>query len=139
MGENWRKEQKYAQLDSWQRASAVEWKILEPDARHTWLTEGQQDDFQSLIPLGLKESKGDEEAEAIFRSYSLGGVTARDAYVFNSSRSCLETTMRPCNMAYQETLASYEGRRPKPPVETFIDVEDERIKWSSSRRNTLNR
>ena len=45
--------------------SAIDWQELTPDARHTWLTEGLQDDFETFLPMGSKEAKTGE-GKAIF-------------------------------------------------------------------------
>jgi predicted helicase len=85
VGEEWKKEQKYAQLNTWSALPKVDWKQLAPDARNTWLTEGQQEDFEALMPIGSKESKGEDTTRSVFRLYSLGIVTSRDNWVINGS------------------------------------------------------
>jgi predicted helicase len=55
--EFWRREQKYAYLDEKQHIGNIEWQELKPDAKHTWLTEGLESDFDSFLPLGTKEAK----------------------------------------------------------------------------------
>jgi len=53
---DWRREQKYSFLEDVSSVSQIEWAILEPDAKFTWLTEGLKSDFPSLIPLGVSKS-----------------------------------------------------------------------------------
>jgi predicted helicase len=130
MEEDWRKEQKYTQLDQWEQASAIKWKTLKPDARHTWLTEGQQDDWNYLLPLGDKTAKGQESTQAIFRNFSLGVVSARDSYVFNFQRQQIIKSAKGMIDAYNSTLARYAAQHPRPEPGEFIDTEDARIKWS---------
>jgi len=137
MDEGWRKEQKYTQLDQWKLASAVDWKTLTPDVRHTWLTEGQQEDWLGLVPLGDKENKGKENTQAIFRNFSLGVVSARDSYVFNFSRKRLAGAAKRMVDAYSETLAQYTAHHPRPEPGEFIDVENGRIKWSRQTKHLL--
>ncbi len=138
MPEDWRRGQKYQQLDEWKSVQGLKWKTLKPDAKNTWLTEGNQKDYSSLMPLGGKTEKGSESIETIFRSFSLGGVSARDAYVFNWSKKSLQETMETSIGAYNETLVRYEHIKGKRPESSkFIDVNDKRIKWSHMTKSQL--
>jgi predicted helicase len=138
MGEDWSKEQKFAQLDKWRSLKTVDWETLNPDERHTWLTKGQQKDFDALIPLGIKGSKDEEDVKAIFRSFSLGIVSARDSYVFNFNRPELERAMRTSIKAYAETLATYRTlEEPRPSPDDVVEVDDARVKWSRQTKRLL--
>src|ERR1035437_2656713 len=90
MGEDWRRQQKYAQLDEWREISSLSWKIIEPDEHQTWLTDGQQADFQQLIPLGCKDEKGKESTQSVFNWFSLGIASNRDEWVYNHQKSSIE-------------------------------------------------
>jgi predicted helicase len=140
MPENWRRTQKYDQLDAWATASKVDWQEVHPDERATWLTEGQQDDFQSLLALGDKVSKGNELTETLFRSFSLGIVSARDTYAYNSSQKTLEMIVKASIEAYNEALIKYQRlKSPRPPVEGIVNTNDPRIKWSHLTKIQLGR
>ncbi len=67
--EYWRKTEKLAFLDNKKNISGVEWKILEPDEKHTWLTEGLRSEFEDFLSMGAKEAKAgtDLQARAIFK------------------------------------------------------------------------
>jgi predicted helicase len=130
VGEDWKKEQKYAQLNSWETLPEIKWKKIHPDERNTWLTAGQQDNFPELIPLGDKVFKGQHEVESIFRNFSLGIVSARDSYVFNFSHNQITYNAKKMLEAYNDVLERYNARRPRLATEKFIDVSDRRIKWS---------
>jgi predicted helicase len=130
VGTDWKKEQKYAQLNSWKMLPSVKWKKLAPDERNTWLTEGQQDGWSGLLPFGDKAVKGQLEVETIFRSFSLGIVSARDSYVFNFSREQVVLTAHHMIEAYNSSLARYSAHRPLSNPDSFIDLNDPNIKWS---------
>ncbi|MDQ3585184.1 MAG: N-6 DNA methylase, partial [Acidobacteriota bacterium] len=89
VGEDWRKEEKYKFLDEAQDQSGVEWQELQPDANHTWLTEGMQDEFTSFIPIGNKGTRNETVVSAIFQAYSRGCETGRDSWVYNFDRNML--------------------------------------------------
>jgi len=128
VGEDWKKEQKYAQLNAWEMLPKVKWKKLEPDARYTWLTEGQQEGFRPLLPLGIKGTKLDMNSDAIFRLFSLGVASNRDAYNYNSSEGQLRRTIRNVVSAYNETFVKYKSIvPPRPAADDFVDAEDKRL------------
>ena len=65
--------------------SSIAWQEIHPDGKHTWLTEGLQEEFEDLIPLGTKAGKKAREAQAntIFQTYSLGVSTNRMRVVYD--------------------------------------------------------
>ncbi|MGC9293547.1 MAG: type ISP restriction/modification enzyme [Acidobacteriaceae bacterium] len=137
MAEDWRKEQKYTQLDQWEQASAVQWKTLKPDARHTWLTEGQRAEWSGFLPLGDKTTKAQESIQAIFRNFSLGVASNRDSYAFNFQRQQIIQSAKGMIDAYSSTLTQYAAQHPRPGPDGFIDVEDKRIKWTRQTKHSL--
>ena len=66
-------------------AGIVNWRAIAPDRHHDWI--GQRSDaFQTLYPMGSKAAKAGKRDEAIFKLYSNGYKTSRDAYIYNFSR-----------------------------------------------------
>ena len=64
---------------------------------------GQRDEaFQELYPVGSKSAKAGKTDEAIFKLFSNGYVTGRDAYVYNFSR-------RACAENAQKMVEDYRG------------------------------
>jgi len=140
VGEDWKKEEKYAQLNAWGVLSGVHWQVLEPDERNTWLNEAERKEFHAFVSFADRSAKGEEECQTIFRSFSLGVVTARDAYVFNFSREVLENSARRFVERYQDALARYRAIPPKRPDPLqVVDVEDGSIKWSRQTLSSLHK
>ncbi len=83
--EYWRKTEKLKFLDEKGFIGGIEWEELQPDERHTWLTEGIHRDFATFLPMGTKEAKSGKElqAQTIFKTYSLGVSTNRDGVVYD--------------------------------------------------------
>ena len=83
--EFWRKEEKYRYLDEKEQYGNVEWKTIRPNKRDTWLTEGLHAEFEDFLPIGSKETKAakGEPEEVIFKLYSRGVATCRDAWAYN--------------------------------------------------------
>lgn len=64
------------------------WEAITPDKHGDWLSQ-RDDKFDTLMPLGSKSDKS-----AIFRTYTNGVKTNRDAWCFNSSRDELNKNMK---------------------------------------------
>ena len=80
---DWRKEQKYAFLEKAGSVAGVKWQKLEPDDRGNWITNDTDEEFEGFLPIGSKEAKAGTSVPTIFRTYSLGVSTNRDAVVFD--------------------------------------------------------
>jgi predicted helicase len=130
MQEDWRKEHKYAQLEEWQRISTVHWKALKPDARQTWLTEGQKEDFDSFIALGLGAEKSNPDIEAIFQIFSLGVASNRDAWVFNFSADKILENLERTATAFRHERQRFLSLDSKGREEFNPAVTERDVKWT---------
>ena len=108
----WRKEDKYAFLDEKQNCTQIDWEELKPDRKHNWLTEGMQEIFETFLPMGSRTAKGGKlaEAETIFKSYSLGINTNRDAWAYNFDRNELIANMMKTIQAYNSEVDGWNNR-----------------------------
>ena len=61
-----------------------DWQTITPDKHYDWVDQ-RSDAFTEFYPLGTKEAKVGKTDDAIFKLYSLGWATNRDAYVYNFS------------------------------------------------------
>ena len=68
------------------------WEAIVPDRHNDWL--GKRDDrFEDYLPMGSKESKAGH-GNAVFRIYSRGIASNRDAWAYNSSPTLLAKNMK---------------------------------------------
>ena len=82
-------------------AGIEDWQAITPDRHHDWV--GQRDEaFQELYPVGSKVAKAGKTDEAVFKLFSNGYKTGRDAYVYNFSR-------RACAENAQKMVGDYRG------------------------------
>src|SRR5690606_1329740 len=57
---------------------------IQPDRTHNWINQAENDEWDELLPVGSRDTKQKgSQADAIFRLYSLGVVTARDEWVYD--------------------------------------------------------
>ena len=89
IGDYLKREEKLGILrDAGSIAGIDDWQEVTPDRHHDWIGQGDEA-FQELYPLASKAAKAGKSDEAIFRLYSRGLATSRDAYVYNLSREGL--------------------------------------------------
>ena len=70
------------------------WEPIEPDGNYDWLDQ-RDDTFSQYPPMGSKETKsGKGDENAIFRMFSNGISTGRDAWLYNFSRHELSKNMK---------------------------------------------
>ena len=89
--EMWNKSQKFDFLTEREHIGTIEWESMQPDVRHTWLTEGLHAEFDTFISMGTKAAKETKTTAvgAIFGPYSRGVVTCRDAWTYNFNQNTL--------------------------------------------------
>lgn len=115
------------------------WQAIAPDAHGDWLNQ-RDDSFSDFIVLGDK--RGD--AAKLFENFSLGVVTNRDAWCYNSSKAALAANMARMIRFYDEQLTAfdkaYEGKSKAvraAAVEDFIDTDSTKISWTRALKQEL--
>ena len=132
--DSWDKKQKFSFLNESQHVGNIQWQTIQPDARQTWLTEGFHTEFDTFIPMGTKETKAikGEAVDVIFKTYSSGVKTNRDAWAYNSNQDALAKNIRGMIETYNEQVFKWERRENQDAdVDNFVVSDDEQIGWSS--------
>ena len=119
--------------------ASVPMKQAAIDAKHTWLTEGMRVDFETFMPMGSKEAKMAKggRGEAIFGLYSLGVATNRDVLVYSFDRNLLQERVRRFIEIYSRAVDRKRRQNPNALVESFIETNDPRIKWTRQVKASL--
>ena len=140
--EFWNKKQKFDFLSEHENIGTIEWQKIQPDKRYTWLTEGLHEEFETFMPMGTMEAKlaEDEVDDVIFKTYSNGVKTNRDAWACNFNRNALSENMDRMIDFYNEQVFKWERREERGAnVDDFVVSDDKKIKWSSSLKQKLKR
>ena len=104
-----------------------DWQVVKPDKNHDWLDQ-RDDTFERYHPMGTKETKSVKGHEdAIFRIYCPGLVTARDVWVYNSSKKELSNNMK----KHIDYCNSQDLKNPR--------IDPRQVKWSSELSDSLRR
>ena len=114
-----------------------DWQPITPNKHYDWI-EQRSEAFAEFYPLGSKETKAGKADDAIFRLYSLGLATGRDAYVYNFSRdACAENAER-MTQDYLAALSDLDEN-----LELTVNEVTQRhalnIKWNRELENNLKR
>ncbi len=137
--ENWRKTEKLAYLKQVGSIGGVEWQTLAPNARHHWLTDGMEADFDTFLSMGSKETKASKtlDVHAIFKTYSLGVNTARDRVAYNFSRDALQSNVTQFIEDYNAEVHRWVRAGKPKEIDAFLDYS--KVKWSEHLKNELRR
>ena len=138
----WNRKQKFDFLNEREHAGRIEWQNVQPDVRHTWLTEGLHTEFDTFMPMGSKEAKAVKGApvDVIFKTYSNGVKTNRDAWVYNFDRTVLTENIKRMIENYNAEVARWVQRTDREAdLDDFVGSDDTKIKWSRDLKVKLER
>ena len=131
----------FAFLDEKQHIGNVTWQELAPDKRHTWLTADLHKDFDAFIPMGSKEAKASKENTegTLFKTYSLGIATNRDAWVYNFDTDILTENIQQMIKFYNAQTLEWVGTKSKSGMnlDDFVDSDPQKISWSEGLKRKL--
>ena len=118
-------------------AGIDEWRAITPDRHHDWI--GQRNEaFQALYPMGSKAAKAGKEDEAIFKLYSRGLATSRDAYIYNFSRDACASNARAMVDDYlgarRELTADGAAAR---NLDEIVTRHASNVRWDTELKNNL--
>ena len=125
-------------LDACEHIGNVNWDSIQPDARHTWLTEGLREDFETFLPMGNKQAKAAKGpvSGVIFHQFSSGVKTNRDAWAINFDRDVLGSNVTRMIDAYNTQVLKWQQQTGQD-VNDFVAYDNERISWSSGLKQKL--
>ena len=128
------KEATFEFLDACEHIGNVNWDSIQPDARHTWLTEGLREDFETFVPIGSKQAKAakGEVSGVIFHQFSNGVKTNRDAWTINFDREAVAANVQGMIGFYNTQVFKWQGIADKSSIniDDFTEYDDGKISWS---------
>lgn len=135
---DWRKEKKYEFLEIKQSVDGVKWQKLQPDKKQNWLDMGLREEFDDFMPIAAHDVKPGAAIQPIFREFSNGVKTHRDAFAINFSRERVAKNMEAMIDAYNGQVDAYHRLKKKPAqIEDFLDYKSGKIAWSELLKNSL--
>ena len=138
----WNREKKFNFLSERQHTGNVGWNAIQPNKQHTWLTEGLHAEFDTFIPMGTKEAKAQKSVaeDVVFKTYSNGIKTNRDAWVYNFNRNVLTENAQRIIDTYNIEVDRWKRQEnQRINVSDFVIYDDSKIKWDQELRRHLQR
>ncbi|TMP90548.1 MAG: DNA helicase, partial [Verrucomicrobia bacterium] len=127
-----KRSEKFALLTRSRDVFGIDWKTIEPDRDHVWLSEGMAAEFRLLMPLADKLT-----GTGFFRTYSLGVSTNRDSVAYSFKASELEKCVASFSRAFNSEVARYQATGSPKDIDSFVDYE--KLKWSRNLKRDLKR
>ncbi|MDU2794075.1 MAG: type ISP restriction/modification enzyme [Actinomyces sp.] len=115
----------YGSLEGISGADAF--RSITPNQHGDWIST-RDERFATFQEIGNKALKGKETSPAIFRQYSLGLVTARDAWCYNFSQKEVEHNMQRFILNYNAEVAKKSNKETKTADTRAIAWSDNLIK-----------
>jgi predicted helicase len=124
-------------------ASKIHFDAIIPDKNRNWLSL-TSNDWEDLVPLADKATKATQkksEEESIFKSFTLGIVTARDEWVYDQEMEVLESKVNYLIKIYSSEVEKQKAIRVEAIVgaKKLADRIDYEIKWSRAVKGDLRR
>ena len=138
----WDRKRKFDFLNERQHIGNIEWQPIQPDVRHTWLTEGFHAEFDTFLPMGSRETRRVKGTAVgvVFQTYSTGISTGRDAWVFNFNQNTLSESTSKMIENYNAEVDRWERRTDRDAnLDDFVVSDDLKIKWSRDLKVKLKR
>lgn len=114
-----------------------DWQMITPDAHHDWI-EQRSENFQQLYRLGSQDAKAGKADDSIFKLFSTGYLTGKDAYIYNFSRDACTRNAQQMTLDYLSALSELESD-PSLTEDEVADRNVKNIKWDRELKNNLRR
>ena len=115
----------------------IAFEKITPDGKNNWLNQSNSD-FDKLMPLAdrrTKLAKTVDDERAVFGLYSLGIVTARDEWSYDTEADKLSEKVSFFCHKYESERRRFNLESPSP--NSLSDWVDRSIKWTSELENHL--
>ena len=132
------KTEKFCFLDSAGSINGIQFRHLLPNYNYTWLVEGLDNDFDSLLPMGTTNIRP-VNTPSLFTLYSLGVSTNRDAWVYNFDYNTLCQNVKLTLETYNQQLSTWQRLVTKPRIDDFVSQDSSKISWSERLKQLLQR
>ncbi|WP_375636517.1 MULTISPECIES: DEAD/DEAH box helicase [unclassified Bartonella] len=143
IGDNLTTKEKLSQLQRLSSVGGIKcehgWQMITPDEHGDWLDQ-RNNDFEKFLALGDK--KGSDKK--LFKTFSRGIQTGRDAWAYNSSREVLAKNMSNMITFYNGEVERFNNaythadRKVRAnAVNDFVNTDAKKISWSSSLKEEL--
>ena len=114
-----------------------DWQDIAPDEHHDWIDQ-RTEAFQRLFPVGSKMAKAGKTGDAVFKLYSRGFATSRDAYLYNFSRDACDANARAVVNDYRAAMQTLREVA-ECSVEEAAKRHSANVRWDQALKENLGR
>ena len=114
-----------------------DWQIITPNKHHDWIDQ-RSEAFTEFYPLGTKEAKAGKADNAIFKLYSNGYQTGKDAYIYNFSRDACSENAKLMVQDYLSALSELQENS-ELTIDDVINRHNSNIRWDRELKDNLKR
>ncbi|WP_375618992.1 type ISP restriction/modification enzyme, partial [Bartonella sp. AC134YNZD] len=115
------------------------WQIITPDKHGDWIHQ-RDESFNAFLAIGDKK----EHDKKLFNTFSLGVITSRDAWLYNSSRESLANNVNNMIAFYNSEVERFNNayghadRKTRVNVvNDFVNSDTKKISWSINLKKHL--
>ena len=122
------REEKLSQIVKAKSISKIKWQRIYPDKHGDWLNQ-RDDSYSCFMRVDGKKT----QEKAVFKTFSFGVKTNKDAWCYNSSSKRLEDSIQTCINTYNEEVQRYK----KDPQNFSRTLDNRLLKWDVATLNGL--
>ena len=112
-----------------------DWQMITPNEHYDWIDQ-RSDAFAEFYPIGSQDAKAGGADNVIFKLFSTGYLTGRDAYIYNfSSDTCAENAKRMAQN-YLDALSKIK-ENPELTPDEIVSQHNSHIKWDGDLKKKL--
>ena len=140
IGDYLKREEKLSKLREAHSISGIDnWQEITPNKHHDWISQ-RDEAFQKLYPMGSKDAKAGKTDDTIFKLYSRGLATGRDAYIYNFSRVACARNARAMVDEYLGALQELSaGNQGSLKLDEIVERHSSNVRWDRELKNNLRR
>ncbi|MFO3582146.1 type ISP restriction/modification enzyme [Legionella pneumophila serogroup 1] len=122
---------KFEILEKFRDINGIKWQKINPNKSGDWINQ-RNPIFEQFILLGNKNLVG---SNSIFNTYSQGVLSARDWWVYNSSKNVIDFNVRRMIDTYNSSRIKYfqvssDNLGVEINIEKIINTDSKQISWS---------
>ncbi len=124
IGDDLKEKQKLQIIKELGTIARIDWREIQPNAQYDWINQ-RSPEFATFLPLGDKENKkkGGKLVPSVFRLFSRGVATSRDAWVYNFSQRKVAEKMQSMIAFYNSEVRRYQKALEENQAEDSLDID----------------
>ena len=112
-----------------------DWQTITPNAHHDWIDQ-RSDAFAEFYPIGSQDARTGRADNVIFKLFSPGYLTGRDAYIYNFSNDACAENAKKMVQNYLAAISELE-ENPELTLDEVVSRHNSHIKWDGDLKKKL--